>query len=1010
MMRDIDCLMTTAERAKFAKELANLAKELVPTDTVKEVSAKMSEINRHPTEHEERMWLLQQQEPDAVCVRSAIYRLSGSLNVSKLVSSIYETILAMPDLNARYYFDEEGGLRRQISARESECVAIRAVGSRHELIEAVLARQGETWDPERVPPFRAELFLTGSDAYIALFLNRILDEAYTPEFLVRALMAAYEGRRPETAQRCYSPFSFDENRAAPIGWIRRTEKNLSIEHADLGSSAVKAPSGRNTTTCCRAIVHAEVLGSSPFADLLIATISERFARFVCRLGGHAKIGLVLRHWKGDPDGSSSAALDRHRFDAGKPIDNTNSQRRAASDWVHDTVIAFDSGCSAKEALDLILARLEGAMPGSPLPPDPSVPEIHVRRLDDPATSRGEITFEHLLIPTLELRPDLELATGFDADGNVVLELSTGQAISRYACAFLLERFVAFLGGEREIEEWAPPLITAHVAKEQGTSPIVRPVEAVAVETESVTALILAEFREALAFATMGPDDDFFDHGGHSLTATRIIGRLLSKHGIEIHFNELFSHPTAASLARYARLSDAAVSHWKDKRDEKPLTAPLSLAQASLWKAWKAFDFGEVFNIPFALDFIDPVDERVFERAFQDILERHSGLRTLFTPEDCDVIQREVPPEELHRYKWFWTSPDSAGISRHSEACYRFDLARELPIRLRFLIDPVTGRQTLSFLFHHIVLDEWSVNLMMDELVHAYRARATGEVPVWTTAPIPFAKFAGRQMTTGVNGIHLDYWTERLRTAPRELKLFDVAAPVPHLSSDASPAGGWVEFRLERHVSDGLYGLAKESGASLFNVVYAAIVTSLHKIGGLTDIVIGTSASGRTDSSFFDTIGYFTTVVAHRLQFQAATSVGELVDTVKQTINGSMPYTDIPIDLVEEALGMEPGRDHLFEVFIQIHAKNKLNGAINGPGGSQIRFRQIDPDKHESLLGLQFEVMEEEIDKERSIRVLMSYRSDHYTPQQVERLRKTTSDVFASFSKPGVSIRPISNLS
>ncbi|MBJ7532568.1 agrobactine synthetase subunit F, partial [Rhodomicrobium vannielii ATCC 17100] len=161
--------------------------------------------------------------------------------------------------------------------------------------------------------------------------------------------------------------------------------------------------------------------------------------------------------------------------------------------------------------------------------------------------------------------------------------------------------------------------------------------------------------------------------------------------------------------------------------------------------------------------------------------------------------------------------------------------------------------------------------------------------------------------------------------------------------------------------------------------------------------------------FFDTISYFTTVVAHRLQFQAATSVGELIDTVKQTINGSMPYTDIPIDLVEEALGMEPGRDHLFEVFIQIHAKNKLNGAINGPGGSQIRFRQIDPDKHESLLGLQFEVMEEEIDKERSIRVLMSYRSDHYTPQQVERLRKTTSDVFTSFSKPGISMRPISNL-
>jgi hypothetical protein len=55
MMRDVECLMTTAERAKFAKELVTLAKYLMHTGAAREVSAKMSEINRHPTEHEERM-------------------------------------------------------------------------------------------------------------------------------------------------------------------------------------------------------------------------------------------------------------------------------------------------------------------------------------------------------------------------------------------------------------------------------------------------------------------------------------------------------------------------------------------------------------------------------------------------------------------------------------------------------------------------------------------------------------------------------------------------------------------------------------------------------------------------------------------------------------------------------------------------------------------------------------------------------------------------------------------
>ena len=38
-------------------------------------------------------------------------------------------------------------------------------------------------------------------------------------------------------------------------------------------------------------------------------------------------------------------------------------------------------------------------------------------------------------------------------------------------------------------------------------------------------------------------------------------------------------------------------------------------------------------------------------------------------------------------------------------------------------DPATGRQQLSLLVHHMVVDEWSINLMMGELAQAYLARA-----------------------------------------------------------------------------------------------------------------------------------------------------------------------------------------------------------------------------------------------------------------------------------------------
>ena len=61
--------------------------------------------------------------------------------------------------------------------------------------------------------------------------------------------------------------------------------------------------------------------------------------------------------------------------------------------------------------------------------------------------------------------------------------------------------------------------------------------------------------------------------------------------------------------------------------------------------------------------------------------------------------------------------------------------------------------------------------------------------------------------------------------------------------------------------------------------------------------------------------------------------------MKNTINGSLPYTDIPIDLVEEGLfGVDADRkNHMFEVFIQIHSRIKLNGEFLAAGRQRDRL-------------------------------------------------------------------------
>ncbi|WP_262364968.1 condensation domain-containing protein, partial [Salmonella enterica] len=150
----------------------------------------------------------------------------------------------------------------------------------------------------------------------------------------------------------------------------------------------------------------------------------------------------------------------------------------------------------------------------------------------------------------------------------------------------------------------------------------------------------------------------------------------------------------------------------------------------------------------------------------------------------------------------------------------------------------------------------------------------------------------------------------------------------------------------------------QQGASLFNVVYAAISLALKKLGAPSQLIVGTPASGRLDAEFFDTVGYFTTLAMHVVHFDRAESVAELIAQVKNTINESLDYSDVPIDWVEDALlGERTDKHHLFEVMIQLHAKNKLHGELVS-AQQAVRFEQVDPEKSESALGLQFEGMEE----------------------------------------------------
>ena len=128
---------------------------------------------------------------------------------------------------------------------------------------------------------------------------------------------------------------------------------------------------------------------------------------------------------------------------------------------------------------------------------------------------------------------------------------------------------------------------------------------------------------------VGADDSFFDLGGDSLLAMRLIARVRAVLDAEIGDRGTCSprppRPGSWSWPRPVR-----------RRPRMPLAAaarpervPLSFGQQRMWFLNRLEGAGAVYNMPLALRLAGDLDVAALEAALGDVADRHESLRTIF---------------------------------------------------------------------------------------------------------------------------------------------------------------------------------------------------------------------------------------------------------------------------------------------------------------------------------------------------------------------------------------------
>ncbi|MCX4679849.1 amino acid adenylation domain-containing protein [Streptomyces sp. NBC_01433] len=426
--------------------------------------------------------------------------------------------------------------------------------------------------------------------------------------------------------------------------------------------------------------------------------------------------------------------------------------------------------------------------------------------------------------------------------------------------------------------------------------------------------------------SVGIDSDFFELGGHSLLATRLVSRARTALDTELAIRDLFEAPTVAELVeRVARSGGAARPALT--AGERPADLPLSHAQQRLWVIQQIECTSAAYNFPLVMRVRGPLDTDVWRTALADVTARHEALRTVFrTAPDGRTSQRVLPAEQAHPVVECVRATEDALPGIIDAAVNRpFDLAAELPLRAT-VVELAPDDHAIVLLLHHITTDEWSDRPFLRDLATAYTARLDGTAPGWEPLPVQYADYALWQQRllgdpadgSGLAARQLDYWRTTLAGAPEELEL-PADRPRP-----ARPAfsGAELDIPFDAQVHEGLKRLARETGASMFMVVHAAVAALLHRMGAGTDIPLGAPIAGRSDEALDDLVGFFVNTLVLRTDVSGDPSFTELLGRVRESDLAAFSHADVPFESVVEALNptRSLSRNPLFQVMVGYHAR------------------------------------------------------------------------------------------
>jgi hypothetical protein len=279
-----------------------------------------------------------------------------------------------------------------------------------------------------------------------------------------------------------------------------------------------------------------------------------------------------------------------------------------------------------------------------------------------------------------------------------------------------------------------------------------------------------------------------------------------------------------------------------------------------------------------------LDPMAYQWAWQRVIERHPVLRTAFVWEDVKtplqvVYRMAEAPFDYYDWQNYTADEQEEKWSKLliDDRKKGFDLS-EAPLVRFALVRMANKRYRVLWSFHHLILDGWSLPLLLKESLDLYRADHWAEPEPSETRP--FVDYIGWLAQQDVRAAE-HYW-KRILEGFSEPTILQVSTPLSN--SESSLLFDEMELYLSEEKHSKLKEIARQSAFTLNTFVQGAWAILLSKYSGQDDVLFGTAVSGRpTDLEGFEQmVGMFMNTLPVRIKLsEGEQSVKEWLTQIQQ---------------------------------------------------------------------------------------------------------------------------------